>query len=176
MKSVAPSIASGFEKAGRFGSGAYLDMQSQAQQNLGDTLARLAGDISYTDYGRERGFMQNAIGMADPIAQSDYSDIAQLARAGSVYDEQRKAELASEIDRFNFAQEKPYNKLANYLGMVGGGYGGTGTQSQPFFTNPASSFLSGGLGGLGAAGKLGGTLKDPSSWALGGIGALAGLI
>jgi len=171
-----PGIDSAFERAGRYGSDAYRSMHDDATYNLANTLANLSSNIAYTDYGRERGMMHDAIGMADPIAQADYSDIAQLARAGSLIDQQRQAELSADIDRFNFAQEKPFNKLANYLGMVGGGYGSTGTQTQPFFTNPAASFISGGLGGLGAAGRLGGNMGDFGTWALGGLGALGGLL
>ena len=100
-----PGIDSAFERAGRYGSGAYRSMHDDATYNLANTLGNLSSNMAYTDYGRERQNMMSAIGMADPIAQADYSDIAQLARAGSFYDQQRQAELGADIDRFNFAQD-----------------------------------------------------------------------
>jgi len=173
---TSPGIDSAFERAGRYGSNAYQTMKKNSEAELADSLGRMSSQMAYGDYNRERGFMNNAIQLADSLSQSDYNDIAQLAKAGSIYDAQNQAELASEIDRFNFEQMKPFNKLAQYSGLVSGGYGSTATSTQPYFRNTGANVLSGALGGLGAAGSLGGGMGDFGTWALGGLGALGGLL
>ena len=50
------------------------------------------------------------------------------------------------------------------------------SQTTPFFNNRGASVLGGALGGLGAASKMGGGMNDFGTWALGGLGALGGLL
>lgn len=176
QNAIAPGIDSAFTKANRYGSNAFKTNVDDAQINLADSLGRVASNIAYSDYGRERGLQNQAINMADPLSQADYNDIAQLGRVGQVFDAQGQAELSADIDRFNFEQNKPANKLAQYSGLVSGGYGSTGTQTTPFFNNTGASVLGGALGGLGAASKMGGGMGDFGTWALGGLGALGGLL
>ena len=147
-----------------------------AEINLANSLGNIASNMAYTDYGRERGIQNNAIALADDASQWDYNDPAQLARVGSIYDAQGQAELAADIDRWNFEQNKPANKLGQYASLIGGGYGGTTTSSTPYFNNRGASALSGALGGLGAAAKLGGGMGDFGTWGLGALGALGGLL
>jgi len=176
QNAIAPGIDSNFEKAGRYGSGAYQDLHGQAQQNLGDTLGNMASGMSYQNYNQGMQNMQSMIGQADALSQADYNDIAQLARVGSVYEGQSDAELQADIARHNFEQQKPYEKLGNFMGMVGGGYGTQGSTSTPYFNNRGANVLSGALGGLGAAAKLGGSMSNPWTWGMGALGGLGGLL
>lgn len=175
-EAIRPGIDSTFERAGRYGSNAYQTMQDQAQDTLAKNLGNVASQLSYADYGRERQLQDQAMQLAPAFAQADYDDIKQLGDVGSIYDAQSQAELSADIDRFNFEQTKPYNKLGQYLAMIQGGYGGTQNTTTPFFSNRGANMLSGGLAGLGAAGRLGMGGGDFGTWALGGLGALGGLL
>jgi len=176
QEAIRPGIDSTFERAGRYGSNAYQTMQDQAQDTLAKNLGNVASQLSYADYGRERQLQDQAMQLAPAFAQADYDDIKQLGDVGSIYDAQAQAELSSDIDRFNFEQTKPYNKLGQYLAMIQGGYGGTQSQTTPYFSNRGANMLAGGLGGLGAAGRLGMGAGNFGTWALGGLGALGGLL
>ena len=176
QEAIRPGIDSTFERAGRYGSNAYQTMQDQAQDTLAKNLGNVASQLSYADYGRERQLQDQAMQLAPAFAQADYDDIKQLGDVGSIYDAQSQAELSADIDRFNFEQTKPYNKLGQYISMIQGGYGGTQNQTTPYFSNRGANMLAGGLGGLGAAGRLGMGGGDFGTWALGGLGALGGLL
>lgn len=150
---VSPGIAGGAAKAGRYGSGLYQDMQSKAQDNLGRTLGEMGTDIYGRAYESERGRMNDAIMAAPQYAQSDYSDIAQLANVGSQRESLANSYLQDAIQRWNFQQNEPMARLGNYASMVQGDYGRTSTTSTPIYrqqqASPFSQVLQGGLtGGL----------------------------
>ena len=63
--------------------------------------------------------MQNQAVMNAPgLAQADYADISQLANVGKTAEDYQKTALQADIDRFNFEQNKPYQKLSAYLGAA----------------------------------------------------------
>jgi hypothetical protein len=57
---------------------------------------------------------------APGLAQADYADISQLANVGKTAEDYQKTALQADIDRFNFEQNKPYQKLSSYLGAAYG--------------------------------------------------------
>lgn len=59
---TAPQTDSNFEAAGRYGSGAQANAQSQNQLNLGTTLGNLAANMYGQDYANERGLQTSAAG------------------------------------------------------------------------------------------------------------------
>ena len=63
------------------------------------------------------------------------------------------------LDRL-FNQNVQRDKLAEYIGLISGGYGSQGTSTQPYFRNVGASLLGGGLAGaqLGPALGVGGGL------------------
>ena len=115
--------------AGRYGSGAQTQLESLSQQNLANALANQAGQAAYQNYATERGLQQQAALAAPQLAQSQYADIQQLANVGKTAEGYSQAELQSAIDRYNFEQNKPYQKLAAYLGAAYGAPVGTVSQS-----------------------------------------------
>ena len=106
--------------AGRYGSGAQTQLESLSQQNLANALANQAGQAAYQNYAMERGLQQQAALAAPQLAQSQYADIQQLANVGKTAEGYSQAELQAAIDRYNFEQNKPYQKLAAYLGAAYG--------------------------------------------------------
>jgi hypothetical protein len=106
--------------AGRYGSGASADIQNRAANTLASTLANKYGELAYQNYGAERGMQNQAAMNAPALAQADYTDISQLANIGKTAEDYQKTALQAELDRFNFEQNKPYQKLSSYLGAAYG--------------------------------------------------------
>jgi hypothetical protein len=106
--------------AGRYGSGASADIQNRAATTLASTLANKYGELAYQNYGAERGMQNQAAMNAPALAQADYTDISQLANIGKTQEDYQKTALQADLDRFNFEQNKPYQKLSSYLGAAYG--------------------------------------------------------
>jgi len=106
--------------AGRYGSGAQVQLESLAGKNLANALANQAGQAAYQNYATERGLQQQSALAAPTLAQSEYADINQLLQAGQLGEQYKQAALESDIERYNFEQQKPYEKLSAYLGSVYG--------------------------------------------------------
>jgi len=111
---------SSLSKAGRYGSNVGADIQNRAASTLASTLANKYGELAYQNYGAERGMQNQAAMNAPALAQADYADISQLANIGKTAEDYQKTALQAELDRFNFEQNKPYQKLSSYLGAAYG--------------------------------------------------------
>ena len=111
---------SNLSKGGRFGSGAQTELESRSQQNLANALAGQAGQLAYQNYATERGLQQQSALNAPTMAAADYADINQLLQAGKGQEAYDQAKLEADVARFNFGQQKPYEKLSSYLGAVYG--------------------------------------------------------
>ena len=122
-------------KAGRYGSG-------YQQRAVAEALAPMAYQAQ-----------QQAIQQAPMARQLGFADLETLAGVGAAREAQQQAELAGDIERFQFEQQAPQSALANYIAQVQGGQIGT-QQITPFYSNPLASGLSGALGGamLGSQG------------------------
>jgi hypothetical protein len=111
---------SGAIMGGRMGSNVQQEMESRAEQNLANALASQAGQLSYQNYATERGRQEAAAMGAPAMAASEYADINQLLQTGQMGEAYDQAKLEADVARFNFAQQKPYEKLSSYLGAVYG--------------------------------------------------------
>lgn len=134
---VLPAVNSQFSMAGRYGSGAQADA---ASQGLTNAYAPFAMNL----FQGQEANQQQAAGMAPNQANQSYVDLGQLGQAGQTQDAYAQNLVNSNINRFNFQQQLPANKLAQYMQMIQGNYGGTSmsTQTQPNNVLPA---LAGGL-------------------------------
>jgi len=123
---------SGASQSGRYGSNVSADIQNRAATTLAQTLANKAGELSYGNYAAERGMQNQAALNAPALSAADYADIQQLANVGKTREDYSQTALQSDIDRFNFEQNKPYQKLSAYLGAAYGAPMGnvSTTQSQ----------------------------------------------
>jgi len=140
-------------KAGRYGSG-------YQQAALGQALAPMAYQAQ-----------QAAIAQAPGARQFGQADLQTLAQVGAAREAQDQAELASNMQRFQFEQEAPRAALADYMATVAGGTVG-GQTMQPVFRQPALSALSGAMGGAQLAGMIPGMGGGLGA----GLGAVAGLL
>jgi hypothetical protein len=131
MSSAAKPVVTEFNKAirdigsrtaasGRYGSGAMGEMESQATENLANSLTQRGAELAYQNYANERARQDQAIGSAGALAGQDYSDIQQLMNVGKAQEGYSKQALNADIGRFEFGQNKPYNKLQSYLSAAYG--------------------------------------------------------
>ena len=116
--------------AGRYGSGVSADIQNRAAQTLGTTLANKYGELAYGNYATERGLQNQAAVNAPQMAAADYADIQQLANVGKTAEGYQQTALQSAIDRYNYEQNLPYQKLSSYLGAAYGSPMGQVSTSQ----------------------------------------------
>lgn len=149
------NLASQASRAGRYGSGAMTNLQSQLANQFGQNLANTAGQLAYQNYAAERAAQERATGMAPSMAAADYGDIQSLLGAGQARENYLQQALQSDINRFNFMQNQPQQNLQNYLNMVYGFPAGRTTTTQtPFYTNPTATALGTGLLGVSLLGGL----------------------
>lgn len=144
MSHVLPGVNSQFSSAGRYGSGLHADT---AARGLTEAYSPYA--VQMRQYGL--GQMDAAANRQPQFAANDWTDINALGQIGQQKQNLAQNELGDAVNRFNFYQDKPANKLAQYSGFVGGNYGGTTTSMTPYQQPSIWSQLGGaalGLGGL----------------------------
>ncbi len=124
LSQVQPQVASQFSLAGRTGGS---PLQAEA---LGRGVSRGMAPFLFGEYGRERGIMEGAAARAPGLAREDYYDPSQLAQVGAARELKSEEALSEDIARFNFGQQEPTNRLAQYMNLIQGNYGGTSTGTQ----------------------------------------------
>jgi len=141
-------------RAGRYGSGAMGTALDRAGGVFANALTNTAGQLAYQNYADERARQQAMIGAAPGLAGADYTDINQLLQTGQAAEGYQEAAMADAVNRFNFAQQAPYQKLQSYLS---GAYGApSGMQvSQPVYRNQVGNILGGALTGAALGGGTG---------------------
>ena len=176
-ESVLPGIASGFSRAGRYGSGAMEQAQARATEAFGRSLGDVAATVSAQDYARERQLQQqaqlaqSALAQAAPsFFQASFLPSQALAQVGAAREQIAQQPLSEAIQRYQFSQQLPYQQLQGFLSSV---YGTPMATSQYAPIPPAQTNRLAQAAGLGTLGYLGGQ-------ALGGYGgagaALGGLL
>lgn len=122
FRPVVEQVESQASKAGRYGSG-------YQQAALGQALAPFAYEAQ-----------QAAIGQAPGARQFGMADLETLMQVGGARESQSQAELAADIERFQFEQNRQQQKLRDYMATVSGGTVGS-EQITPQFRNPTADFL-----------------------------------
>lgn len=147
------NIGSQASKAGRYGSGAFTDLQNQAAGQLAQNLTNTAGQLAYTNYAAERGRQEAAATNAPQMAQADYNDIANLIRSGQMGEQYQQAAYA-----------QPQQSLTNFLSNIQGiPMGQSSSTSTPFYTNTAAN-------NLGTLSGIAGIASSVNSITDGGLG------
>jgi hypothetical protein len=139
-------------RAGRYGSGAMGTALDRAGGTFANALTNTAGQLAFQNYDIERGRQQAMIGAAPQLAGADYEDINKMLQLGQVSEGYQETALADAVNRFNFAQQAPYQKLQSYLS---GAYGApAGMQvSQPVYRNQIGNILGGAVAGAALGGE-----------------------
>src|SRR5690606_27224239 len=113
---VLPGIDSSFSMAGRTGSGLH-------GRAVGEGLGDAIGSLVFQNYNTERGRQFGAATLAPQLAEADYADLARLGQVGDARRALEQAQINDDIARYNFEQNAPWQRLANYMQMVQGNYG-----------------------------------------------------
>lgn len=105
---------------GRYGSAAMGQQTGQAQDIFARNLAEKAGSLAYDSAEAERARQVAASTGAPAMAAADYADIQKLLTAGQAGEQYKSAEIQDAINRYNFEQNLPYEKLKQYSSFVNG--------------------------------------------------------
>lgn len=155
---IQPSIDSRFMQAGRSFSPAHAGALATGETNA---LAPFAMNAQ-----------QNAINQAPGLSSASYNDFNALNAVGQAQQGQNQTAINDAIQKWNFGQNLPYNKLAQLQQFLTGNYG----QNQ---INTGQQVVPGQQSGSGFGGALGGaalgTALSPGIGTVGGaaVGALA---
>lgn len=175
-RGTAAQTDASFNNAGGYGGSAYNETKHSQNQAFADSLNNLGN----TQYQQNRTNQLQAAALAPGTSNMPYSNIAQLANAGSTQDAFNQNQINANMARYNYTANQPYNALTNYGQLVGGNYGSSQTQSSPYYQNSGANALggaiSGGLGGAGLFNAFPATLGGLglSAGSAGGLGAAAG--
>lgn len=124
-------IQSNAASAGRYGSNAMGQQVGQAQDIFGRNLAETAGQLAYQSAEAERGRQMQAVANAPAYAQSDYMDIDKLLKAGQGQESYQQKALQDAINRYNYEQTLPQQKLQQFTNLFTSvPAGGTSTTTQ----------------------------------------------
>lgn len=173
-----PGIESAFARAGRGSSSAAGQAVSTAQGQLSDSLGDLASQFYYTDYERRMGDRFRGAALLGEADRIEAGQIGVLGAAGAqeeAYSQQRLNEL---IQRFQFGQTEPQQRLDQFgqrVGAITNGYSTTTTSGIPSGGNPG---LAVGLGLMSALATVfsGGTAAAPMAALMAGGGLAGGLM
>jgi hypothetical protein len=116
---------------GRYGSSAMGQQVGQAQDVFGRNLAESAGQLAYQSAEAERGRQMQAVANAPAYAQADYQDIQRLLTAGQGQESYEQKALQDAINRYNYEQTLPQQKLQQFTNLFTSvPSGGTSTTTQ----------------------------------------------
>ena len=175
---TSPENTAQFALAGRAGSGSQANATKQNQLTYGTTLDNLATSIYGGNYANERQNQMTATGQAPALNQAQYINPAAAIGAGQTIQQTNQNQDTSNLNAYNYNRDQPANALAQYMSLVGGNYGQSGTtqtqtQAPPTNSNPLSSILGGalglgslaipGAGGVSALGNIGSGLSGALS-------------
>ena len=110
-------IQSNAASAGRYGSNAMGQQVGQAQDVFGRNLAETAGQLAYQSAEAERGRQMAAVTGAPAYAQADYMDIQKLLTAGQGQEQYQQKALQDAINRYNYEQTLPQQKLQQFTNL-----------------------------------------------------------
>jgi hypothetical protein len=118
---VIPGLTSAFEGSGRTGSGLHQASVDSAVTGLNRTISDADAKAGAGYFDAERNRMIGASGMAPQIAATDYQDIAALGQAGQSKDAYGQAKINEDISRYNYDNNKQWDYISRYLGIMNGG-------------------------------------------------------
>ena len=106
---------------GRAGSGAEANLQYGATRGLGDALSRNYANIYGANYNRERGFMQQGVGLSAQLGANRRADITTGTELGYGRDAYEQRLINDLVGKFNFQQQEPGQRLDDYTRRIYGG-------------------------------------------------------
>ena len=171
-RGTAAQTDSRFARSGAFGGSAWQEAQEGNQRALGDSLGGLAANIFGNNYAQERSRQQQASQFAPNLAAQDYRDAEALLNVGGMQQGLGQAYLSDDAQRFQQAQQYPYQQFQTFGQLFNPNLGSTQTQTQPG-VSPVSGLFGGALGGLGIynSGRQAGIWGQPNTGGTGPLGS-----
>ena len=118
FQKAVPQFDSSAVSAGRYGSDAW-------GTGKGALMGDIAGNIYGGAYNNERANQMAAYQAAPALANQDYADISKLAAVGEEQQNMNQTAINDAMQRYNFAQMEPWQRLGMYDQFIEGQYGGT---------------------------------------------------
>jgi hypothetical protein len=169
---TAPQTTSQFEGAGRYGSGAMMNAQSQNQQDLATQLGNTDASLMNSMYQQNMSNMlQGAAGLSNNYNTAQQQMLAGSANASNIVNSINGANsnlynMGGNQQALNQQQiNAPWQLLNNYSNLIQGQYGGNTSTTTPYYQNQAAGALGGALGGAALGSSFG-----PYGSAIGGLG------
>jgi hypothetical protein len=177
---LAPVLSSAFqqEQQNQLGAAGQLAQNQLAGQGQQISAATGLGN----QYATELQRMIQGTALFPQTLQSLLVGPEAERQAGTAQRGLEQASINDAIQRWNYQQTLPYQRLNEFIGEISGNYGGTSQTRNPYYTNTGANALGGGLGGallgsqlLGDAG-LGLVSSGVGAGIGGGLGLLLGLV
>lgn len=111
--------------AGRYGSAAMGQVAERQAAGLGRGLGNSLSNLAYQSSEAEAGRQAAAATNAPQMAQSDYFDIQALLKAGQGGEQYQQAALQDAMNRFNYEQNLPGQKLQQFTNLFSQAPAGT---------------------------------------------------
>lgn len=124
---AARSIQDGFDNDNARRLNAARSINSIRDNNF-NRRASAAQNLS-NDFSTEKAQQMQAVLGAGNMAANDFNDIDRLAQVGQVNEAQSLRDLQAQIDKFNFFEQMPFNRLAQNA-QLSFGFGGLGSTTQ----------------------------------------------
>lgn len=133
---VRPGVDSAFSGAGRYGSDSHAEALSRGfTEGIAPAFAQLQGQAG---------------ALANPLANQDYTDLAQLQGVGTARDQYGQALVNDSVNRFNAQQQRPYTNMDWYTANLYGSPWQRQSSTSPTYQPGVGQQIAGGvLGGLG---------------------------
>jgi hypothetical protein len=176
-----PWLDKTFDRAAQQTRGAMDSQFATAGRNLqaqmpwrSEQLNNLATNIYGGAYDAERNRQQQVLPFVQNFANQDYIDAGALQGVGSQVEGKAGEVLQSQMDRWNFNQQRPEAALDSYLSRIAMNTQNAGqTSTSPLNRNVVGDAIGGGLTGYGLASLA--NASNPWLWAAGmGLGSLFG--
>ena len=155
QETILPSIRSGAQAAGQYGSSRQGIAEGIAGRGLTEALASQQTGLAQMAASEALNQRMAGMGMAGQIANLGMSPYNIMGQVGGQQQAMEQQGINQALQQFY----APLQQLQNYQGLVTGNYGGT--QTTPYQGNP----LLGGLAGMYLGGMFGGLNTAPGGYA-----------
>lgn len=172
-QSVLPAISNSAFGSHLTGSSRQGIAEGLATQSANQQAANATSNIYSNAYGQGLNAMGQSLALAPQTQALGAVGPEAQSAVGAQQRAYQQALLDQQVQNYQYNQELPYNKLATYLSMIQGNYGGTTTGTNP---SGGSGPLMGGLGGAASGAATGAMLGGGNPWAIGGGAAIGGLL
>lgn len=155
-ENVLPGVTSQFASSGRTNSGLHQNAVNSATMGLNESLSNMAGNMAYQNYQKERENQMRGMLFAPELAMQDYNDINQLGAVGSIREQQLQGNINSDVERYNYNANAPWQRTMEYLAALNSAGGGSQTTiGDAPSQSPFSSIVGTGMQAAGLLSMLG---------------------